>query len=96
MHTQGPWQSITCKTGHFEIGNAEKKSICIGGNVFGTPEENISNAHLIAVAPDMLFELKTIIKRFEMELEMQPKKYFPGRSHIDDIRRVIQRAEGVL
>lgn len=81
MHTQGEWitNGLTVKTESGQIIARVK---------------NPDDALLIAAAPCLLFELKCLIRRFDYELSEDPKRSFPGRSHMDNIRAVIMRAEG--
>jgi len=102
MHTQGPWTAFSSTSGVYYVGpKAESGENFVSPvvaitkiNAAVTDAQHRGNADLIAAAPDMLFELKVILKRFEIELEESPKSFFPGRAHTNDIRRVIAKAEG--
>lgn len=96
MHTQGPWQSIKTGCIGIDVVSYQNNKDLKVARTYATEvsiEDEQSNAHLIAAAPDMLFELKVILKRFELEVTENPTRSFPGRSHMDDIRRVIAKAE---
>lgn len=89
-HTKGPW--FACDPGDYS--DLDGRSIVILGDdrrlvvVHGDDEESIDTARLIAVAPDLLDELREI-------LEWAVKEKAPLRQQeIDSIRKVIAKATG--
>lgn len=82
MYTLGPW-----KNDRLIIRNES-------GELIAKTESSMDDARLIAAAPDMLFELKMILKRLELELFECFTRSF-RRAHMDDISRVIAKAEGI-
>lgn len=99
MYTQGDWKIgipdinsgvVKIFAGDLLIASIEPVDCMKGLRL----QDNIDNANLIAAAPTLLFELKCILKRFDIEVEQNPSKSFPGRSHMEDIRTAIKKAEG--
>jgi hypothetical protein len=60
-----------------------------------TPELTDADARLIAAAaPDMLTMLRAVLMRFDLEVEEQPNRTFPGRAMRGDLRKLIAQATG--
>ncbi len=92
-HTPGPWTN-NASASRMTVTDKKYNPICL---VLGhsSPEESIATARLIAAAPELLEICKTILKRLDLEaMEKGEDAIFPRAGMHDDLRKLIQRAEG--
>ena len=89
-HTPGPWDD---KWGDVNGGPDGKTLVIYTGEGEFDDEEGKANLRLIKASPDLLQELKTIVKCLE------PLELFgliaPGLATLNGARSVIDKAEGV-
>lgn len=95
-HTKGPWRAINLDEDRYfpsvEIGMRGNRPDRIAINAGGGPmEEHRANARLIAAAPDMLEELKRLLKH----LHNPSKKHTLQSAAFKRVNALINKATGL-